>query len=468
MTGTALAAVLAALTAAAVTAGWALWTHRRDTGRLRAAQARADAAQAAERAAARRLEAVTGELWRLARERIPAAAQALSHPHAPVPAPPRAAELGPDAVRAMGEALDAALAAVTGERERVDAAARAAMRGATAKVQSLLYQIQSLLQELQHDNDDPRLLELDFRNELALRRIQATAVLCEAWPGLARTDSPLAEIVRGAQSRVPGYQRVKVANHLREERLGVVARAAEPLAIALAELLANATAYSHPETEVPVTLQQGGGRGVFVVIDDAGIGMDDDALARARRLLAGPEGLLLTELGNPPQAGFAVVGRLVRQYGFSCHVEPSPYGGVRAMLRVPASLLTVLADEHTPSVLAPEPVPPLRPEPDAHPAAPPGPAPGPGGPPPGADGAAPLPSRRRRAPRARDEAAAAEQEPAPGRTPEEAGARWSALQEGTRHGRGAAGAAAASGEAAAGGGGSGERDGRDDEGDDAS
>ncbi|WP_062209304.1 ATP-binding protein [Streptomyces sp. NBRC 109706] len=356
MTNAALAVVLAA-TVALGAIGCALWLRRRDLERLRAMEARVATAGTGERIAVRRLEAVTGELRRLAKDRIPAGALALNHPNAPVPAPPRATEMGPDDVRALDEALEAALTAVSEERERVDAAARAAMRGATAKVQSLLYQIQSLLHDLQHENDDPRLLELDFRNELALRRIQATAVLCEAWPGLARTDSPLTEIVRGAQSRVPGYARVKVANHLRKPRIGVVARAAEPLAIALAELLANATAYSHPETEVPVTLQQGGGGSVFVVIDDAGVGMDEDTLARARRLLASPDGVLLTELGNPPQAGFAVVGRLAGQYGFTCHVEPSPYGGVRAMLRVPVDVLTEIEDDHTLSILAPEPVP---------------------------------------------------------------------------------------------------------------
>ncbi|UED85154.1 ATP-binding protein [Streptomyces profundus] len=360
MTNAALAVVLLAATAALGAVGCALWLRRRDAERLRAMEARVATAGTGERIAVRRLAAVTAELRRLAEDRIPAAALALNHPNAPVPAPPRATEMGPDEVRALDEALDAVLAAVVEERERVDAAARAAMRGATAKVQSLLYQIQSLLHDLQHEYDDPRLLELDFRNELALRRIQATAVLCEAWPGLARTDSPLAEIVRGAQSRVPGYARVKVANHLREPRTGVVARAAEPLAISLAELLANATAYSHPETEVPVTLQQGGGGSVFVVIDDAGVGMDDDTLARARRLLTSPDGVLLTELGNPPQAGFAVVGRLAGQYGFTCHVEPSPYGGIRAMLRVPADVLTAIEDDHTLSVLAPEPVPSRR------------------------------------------------------------------------------------------------------------
>ncbi|SOD62555.1 Signal transduction histidine kinase [Streptomyces zhaozhouensis] len=437
-------AVLAALTTALVVLAGALWQRNRDLARLRAAEALARAVEAREMGTVRRLDAVTGELRRLARERVPAAAMALTHPHAPVPPPPSAGEIGPEAVAALNEALDAVLAALGEERERVDAAARASMRGATAKVQSLLYQIQSLLHELQHENDDLRLLELDFRNELALRRIQATAVLCEAWPGLARTDSPLAEVVRGAQSRVPGYQRIKVTNHLREQRLGVVARAAEPLAIALAELLANATAYSHPETEVPLTLQHGGGRGVFLVIDDAGIGMEEDALTRARRLLVGPEGLLLTELGNPPQAGFAVVGRLARQYGFTCHVEPSPYGGVRAMLRVPAEMLTVVEDEHDLSVLAPEPVQ-SRPTPtgrEGHGV----PVPGTGEPTPRRPVDVPepdpdtarLPTRRRRAPRHQDAAAPADAR-TPARTPEEADARWSALQQGTVSGRNAVG-----------------------------
>jgi anti-sigma regulatory factor (Ser/Thr protein kinase) len=335
----------------------------------------------------------------------------------------------------MRDVLSSATEAAAGERDRVDAAARAAMRGATSKVQSLLYQTQSVLHDLQHELDDPRLLELDFRNELALRRIQATAVLCEAWPGLARSDSPLAEVVIGAQSRVAGYARIKMANHLREQRLGVVARAAEPLAIAVAELLANATSYSHPDTAVPVTIQQSGGRGALVVVDDAGIGMDDETLARARRLLAGPDTLLLTELGNPPQAGFAVVGRLVRQYGFSVHIEASPYGGVRAMLRVPAELLTVLDEEHALSVLVPAPAETAAPQRPAEPqeAAP-------------VTEAVPLPSRRRRSPKtaaARPVAAVPPPHPAPAaRTPEQAGALWGALQDGTRSGRTAAGSAA--------------------------
>ncbi|NJP44743.1 ATP-binding protein [Actinacidiphila epipremni] len=427
-----LIAFIAVLLAAAIGGIWSGLRHVRDAQLVRMARTTVQTAEVRAKNAEEQLQVAIEELRYLAADRIPAAVLALTHEHAPVPGLLHPQAANAQLAKAMRDVLSSATDAAAGERDRVDAAARAAMRGATSKVQSLLYQTQSVLHDLQHELDDPRLLELDFRNELALRRIQATAVLCEAWPGLARSDSPLAEVVIGAQSRVAGYARIKMANHLREQRLGVVARAAEPLAIAVAELLANATSYSHPDTAVPVTIQQSGGRGALVVVDDAGIGMDDETLARARRLLAGPDTLLLTELGNPPQAGFAVVGRLVKQYGFSVHIESSPYGGVRAMLRVPAELLTVLDEEHTLSVLVPAPADTAAPQ---RPAEPLEDSP--------VTEAVPLPSRRRRSPKtaaARPVAAVPQPEAAPAaRTPEQAGALWGALQDGTRSGRTAAG-----------------------------
>ncbi|OEV25538.1 hypothetical protein AN219_25650, partial [Streptomyces nanshensis] len=65
-----------------------------------------------------------------------------------------------------------------------------------------------------------------------------------------------------------GYERVQVTNQLRDP-VGVVARAVEPGAVVLTELLANALHYSHPELPVAVTIQQGN-RGASVIIDDAG------------------------------------------------------------------------------------------------------------------------------------------------------------------------------------------------------
>ncbi|MGW2179652.1 ATP-binding protein [Streptomyces sp. NPDC001732] len=431
---------VAAAVAAVVRAQNAARAEYTALGRVEVAERQAKAAEA-------RTAALIEEIRQLARKRIPAVALALSHPTAQVPGLREAAEIDGEAARLLAESVQAARAAVLEERGRVDAAARAAMRGTSAKIQSLLNQSQQLLHELQHEYDDPRILQLDFRNELALRRTQTTAVLCDAWPGLARQNSPLVEIVLGAQSRVAGYERVKVANHLRDERLALVARAAEPLAIALAELLANATAYSHPDTDVQVTLQQSGGRGAFLVVDDAGIGMDDDTLDRARALLAGPDEVLLTELGDPPQTGFAVVGRLVSQYGFDCHIEASPFGGMRTMLRVPAHLLTVLEDDHTLSILAPEPVRTQAPAaPAAVPAATPAvPVPAEQEPVPVSQPAAGpvpgLPSRRRRTPRpapARPAPAADQDRDQAPRTPEQAGASWAALQQGTLNGRSSA------------------------------
>ncbi|MGW4231871.1 ATP-binding protein [Streptomyces sp. NPDC004980] len=438
-----------------VAATWAAVQTDRARKDAYGAAARAELIDRQLKAAEARTLALTEEIRQLGEKRIPAAATALSHRAAPVPGLREAAGIEGEAARLLTEAVQAAGTAVLEERRRVDAAARSAMRGTSAKIQSLLNQSQHLLQELQHEYDDPRILQLDFRNELALRRTQATAVLCDAWPGLARQNSSLVEVVLGAQSRVAGYERIKVANHLRQERLALVARAAEPFAIALAELLANAAAYSHPDTEVPVTVQQTAGRGALVLVDDAGIGMDGDALKRARALLAGPDEVLLTELGDPPQTGFAVVGRLVARYGFSCHIESSPYGGMRAMLRIPAHLLTVMDDDRTLSVLAPQPVHARgvapagtetprsggsgtpAPEETAEPAATEPPADDvPAGP------VAGLPSRRRRTRRVPAAAPAASREEADetvDRTPEQAGASWAALQEGTLSGRKAPG-----------------------------
>ncbi|MFD8594151.1 ATP-binding protein [Kitasatospora sp. NPDC059646] len=450
--------VLALLAGAALTAGPLLWSARRAAhtaraaeqraadaeqrcadaerraadadNRARTATARADAAEdrahgaetearAAEAhrtVADARYAAAVRELGHLAHERLPAAATALNHPRTPVPGPLDTTGGTDELHHALDTALTAAVRAVLAERERTDAAARAALRGAASKIQALLIQVRSLLEEIQLSVDDPRLLALDFRNELTLRRVQSLAVLSGAWPGMTREDSPLAELCVGAQSRVAGYARIEITNHLREPRLAVAARAAEPVAIALAEILGNATAYSHPETRVVVSIEQGSA-GALVVVDDMGVGMEPDQLERAGDLLDGQAEVLLTELGDPPQAGFAVVGLLCRQFGFGCRVEPSPYGGVRAILRLPADLLT-LTDPAAPlSALAPRPITQTTPVFDAGDA---------------------LPTRKRRSPRVPQQDAPSPLPSPAGSTPDRARSAWSALQSGTLAGRSAA------------------------------
>ena len=363
----ALTVILSVGTAAAVALAFLLARSRGEAKRLRkrssALENDLQSTAAHQAALTARVQGTEAEVRHLAGARLPDLTAALAHPNVPVRGPLDPAVAGSELDRALTAVLDQVGDAVTKERLRVDSAAQAAMRGATTTIQALLYQLQTRLQTMQERYDDPGvaedLLAADFLNEQALRRIQSTAVVCGAWPGLTRENSHLSDIVVGAMSRLTGYERVQVANQLRDP-VGVVARAVEPVAVVLTELIGNALHYSHPDLPVPVTLQQGN-RGASVVIDDAGVGMHTDELEHARRMMAGPDSVLLTELGDPPRTGLAAVGQLVRQYGFTTHVEASPYGGVRAIVHIPGDPLLTLLDETAQPMSAMAPLPPTTP-----------------------------------------------------------------------------------------------------------
>ncbi|MEU6540890.1 ATP-binding protein [Streptomyces sp. NPDC047000] len=290
-------------------------------------------------------QVLTAEVEHLAAQRVPATARQLAHPHVAVPGPVQPHIAGTP----LGIALEAVLTGVRAElaaqRTRVDAAAQAGMRGAVREIQAALYRLQDALRTLQQRYDEPELaqtlFELDHENEQSLRRAQVAAVVCGAWVGLAREESHLVDAVTGGQARLADYRRVKVHNHL-EPGTALVPHAVEPVAVIAAELLDNALRHSSPDTDVVVNLEHVH-HGVCVTVDDAGLGMTQDERVRARRLVAGREPILLTDLGDPPRMGLAAVGRLTRQFDLSVDLSsPSPYGGVRAVLRVDSHLLSRL------------------------------------------------------------------------------------------------------------------------------
>ncbi|MEV4787331.1 ATP-binding protein [Streptomyces tuirus] len=293
----------------------------------------------------------TSEVEHLAARRLPAAARRAAHSHITVPGP-----LNPQlADSPLGFALDQVLnglhAELAAQRTRIDAAAQAGMRGATREIQAALYRLQDALRGLQQRYDDPELaqtlFELDHENEQSLRRAQIAAVVCGAWVGLAREESHLVDAVTGGQARLAGYRRVRVSNHL-DAGTALVSHAVEPVAIIVAELLDNALRHSAPDTDVVVNLEAVH-HGVCVTVDDAGLGMTQDERARAQRMVAGTDPILLTELGDPPRMGLAAIGQLTRQFDLSVDLtSPSPYGGVRAVLRVDSHLLTRIDPEELP------------------------------------------------------------------------------------------------------------------------
>ncbi|MER6273145.1 ATP-binding protein [Streptomyces sp900105755] len=342
---------LAAGTLTALALGGSLLRSRRQKATLRAEVTELRA----------RLEGTEGafitEVEHLATRRMPAAAAQLAHPHLRVPGPAGQHTPGTPTGIALEYVLTALREELTAQRTRIDAAAQAGLRGATREIQAALYRLQDALRGLQQRYDDPELAQtlfaLDHENEQSLRRAQVAAVVCGAWVGLAREESHVVDAVTGGQARLSGYHRVRVNNHL-EPGTALVSHAVEPVAIIVAELLDNALRHSAPDTDVVVNLEHVH-HGVCVTVDDAGLGMTQDERARAQRLVAGSDPILLTDLGDPPRMGLAAVGRLTRQFDLNVDVSsPSPYGGVRAVLRVDSHLLgRIDPGERPPSASAP-------------------------------------------------------------------------------------------------------------------
>ncbi|MFC8824624.1 ATP-binding protein [Streptomyces sp. NPDC057137] len=408
--------------------------------RTHGAESRTRDAETRIREAEAREERFRAEVGHLVSARLPAVPLHLISSHHPVPGLLHEGAAGPEDAELLDSVVTRVSAMVLKERRRVDAAARAALRGASQDSQALSYRLQSELDSLQREFTGAghlthRMLAADHLNEQNLRLIQRTAIVCGAWPGHVRKDTYVAEIVTGASSRLRGFDRVKINSRI-ATNVGIVGRAAEPVAVACAELMANALEHSRDDLAVDVTLIQSGNGNVCITVDDAGKGMTAEAASRGARLLsADTQDVMLTELGDPPSQGFAAIGRLVADYGFDVSIDhPSPYGGVRAVVTIPPNLLASIDEEaEPPSAMAPQPA--MAPKAERRPAAvtetaaeddekPRTPVP---------DSADGLPQRRRRGPAAPIGGLTAPTYRAP--DPERSLKAWSEFQDGLESGR---------------------------------
>ncbi|WP_407918372.1 sensor histidine kinase, partial [Kitasatospora sp. NE20-6] len=368
------------------------------------------------------LQLLGDELRHLVADRLPGLALHLVSSHHPVPGLKHEALAGTEYAPLHEAVLGHYSDTVTKERRRIDASARAALRGACQDIQALSYRLQTQVESLQSDFDDPRLLDslfkVDHLNEQAIRLVQKAAIVCGAWPGHVRPDTYVVEIVSGASSRLHGYERIKINSRLLASNLAVVGRAAEPIAVALTELMANALEHSRDDLAVEAGVIQTGNGSVCITIDDAGTGMSAEAARRGVRLVSGgdQQDTLLTELGDPPALGFAAIGRLVADHGFQVSIDQvSPYSGVRAVLTIPPHLLTTIDEEE-------EPISAMAPLPAAPPSAPQWPTPAPADSAPDDTGDLPQRHRRPRTERTRGDAPVIESREL---NPEEARDTWS-------------------------------------------
>lgn len=248
-------------------------------GRARAeVQNRQTAESRTEKANTREAE-LLDEVRHLASERLPALALHLISSHHPVPGLLHKDLAGSEAAQLLDALPEVVSGIVLKERRRIDAAARAALRGATQESQALSYRLQTNIVGLQHEFSAPpsltqSLLESDHLNEQNLRLTQRSAIVCGGWPGHVRKDTYVSEVVSGASSRLRGFDRINIVSRLGLSNIGVVGRAAEPVAVVCAELMANALEHSRDDLMVDVSLFQTGNGSVCITIDDMRQGHD--------------------------------------------------------------------------------------------------------------------------------------------------------------------------------------------------
>ncbi|WP_259470644.1 ATP-binding protein [Streptomyces sp. 1114.5] len=176
--------------------------------------------------------------------------------------------------------------AVDDEVSRRDSAERAFVN-ISRRVQAIIHRQAKDLREMEdrHGNDPAvfdDLLRLDHGNALTGRLADSIAVLSGARPG-RQWNRPIAlySVLRGGMSRILEYQRVDLHP---VTQISVTGPAVEPLIHAVAELLDNATRYSPPHTHVHLSASEVQS-GVAIEIEDGGLGLTDEATARAERAM---------------------------------------------------------------------------------------------------------------------------------------------------------------------------------------
>ncbi|MGY0501614.1 ATP-binding protein [Nocardia sp. FBN12] len=208
--------------------------------------------------------------------------------------------------------------------------------------QSLVEQQLALIEELEHDEDNPSRLQTLFRlDHLATRmRRNGDNLLVLAGTVLRRghlPPVPLSDMLWSAVSQVEDYQRVEIGN----VPDGVVAgESAVDIEHLLAELIDNALRYSPPSTSVAVIVGRAVDSGYLIEITDRGLGMSAEDLRTTNdRLASGGE----VTIETARRMGLFVVGRLAKRHTITVSLRrtsgAAPQPGITASVHLPSALV---------------------------------------------------------------------------------------------------------------------------------
>jgi signal transduction histidine kinase len=166
----------------------------------------------------------------------------------------------------------------------------------------------------------------------------------------------LVEVVRAALAEVDDAGRVEL---LPIDDVGVAGHSVSDVVHIIAELIDNATAFSPPGTKVQVAGQPVS-TGYVIEIEDRGLGMSDEELVEANERLANPPAI---DSALSRMLGLFVIGRLAKRHGIRVQLRHSWYGGITALVLLPAGIIVrapVVEEPPSTEVRRPELAPPPR------------------------------------------------------------------------------------------------------------
>lgn len=206
------------------------------------------------------------------------------------------------------------------------------------RTQNLVHRQLRVLDSMERRQTDPDEMEDLFRVDHLATRMRRNAenliVLSGSSHGRAwRHPVQMIDVIRGALAEVEDYTRVTL---LPVESCAIEGRAVGDIIHLLAELIENAVSYSPPYAAVTVAGQRVA-HGFVVEIEDRGLGMNEDDLVAANRVLADPPDFSVVD---PTRLGHYVVAKLAQRHDVNVHLRRSPYGGIIAIVLVPNSLIS--------------------------------------------------------------------------------------------------------------------------------
>jgi signal transduction histidine kinase len=205
--------------------------------------------------------------------------------------------------------------------------------------QSMLYRQLEIINQLEESEQDPDALAELFKLDHLATRVQRNAesllVLSGEQPARVwREPVPLRDVVRAAIAETEDLDRVSA---LIDDQPAVSGRAVTDVTHLLAELTENAVRFSPPESLVRIRMRPDRQRpgGQLVIVEDSGVGMNDEDLATANFILTEVPDI---DLAVSQRLGFHVVARLGARHGIRVTLSPTPGSGVTAVVALPADL----------------------------------------------------------------------------------------------------------------------------------